>query len=100
LPTVPIRMVVKVRACVVFGGSVQGVFFRANTLRFAETNSVSGWVRNTMDGRVEAVFEGEEEAVRATIESCTKRQPLARVDSSEIEYSAFTGEFEGFRITH
>lgn len=92
-------MVVKVRAHAVFSGSVQGVFFRVNTLRFAEANSVSGWVRNTADGRVEAVFEGEEEAVRATVESCISRQPLARVDSNEVEYSAFTGEFEGFDIT-
>lgn len=89
----------KVRAHVVFGGQVQGVFFRANTLRFAEENAVSGWVRNALNGTVEAVFEGEEDGVRATIESCINRQPHARVDSSDVEYSDFTGEFSGFRIT-
>lgn len=82
-----------------FGGLVQGVFFRVNAVRFAEERSVAGWVRNLPDGRVEAVFEGDEEDVRAVIESCATRQPHARVDSTDVEYSDFTGEFSGFGIT-
>jgi acylphosphatase len=37
---------------------VQGVFFRETTRRLAERKDVAGWVRNTSEGTVEAVFEG------------------------------------------
>jgi acylphosphatase len=44
-------------------GFVQGVFFRDSTSRLAEREGVAGWVRNNPDGTVEAVFEGENDAV-------------------------------------
>jgi acylphosphatase len=87
-----------IRAHVFFEGRVQGVFFRANTLGFAQELGVSGWVRNTHDGRVEAVFEGDEDIVRRTIEWCETRQPFARVSSKKVEFSEPTGEFDGFSI--
>ena len=40
-------------------GSVQGVFFRDSLRRLAKQHGVSGWARNTSEGTVEAVFEGE-----------------------------------------
>jgi acylphosphatase len=46
---------------------VQGVFFRDSTRREAERRGVSGWARNTFDGTVEAVFEGDEDAVEAMV---------------------------------
>ena len=55
-------------------GRVQGVFFRSQTRHIADRYGVNGWVRNLPDGRVEAVFEGEKEAVEALIEFC-KRGP-------------------------
>jgi acylphosphatase len=48
---------------VVIHGRVQGVFFRDTLRRMAQSRSVSGWVRNNDDGTVEAVFEGERDAV-------------------------------------
>ena len=44
-------------------GHVQGVFFRETTKRRALADGVSGWVRNLPDGSVEAVVEGERDAV-------------------------------------
>ena len=48
-------------------GHVQGVFFRDTTRRQATARDVSGWVRNNPDGTVEAVFEGEPDAVDAMV---------------------------------
>jgi acylphosphatase len=52
---------------VVVHGSVQGVFFRDTTRRKAESRGVRGWVRNCSDGSVEALFEGDPEAVEAMV---------------------------------
>jgi acylphosphatase len=56
-----------VRKHVVVHGRVQGVFFRDTTRRMAESRAVAGWVRNTPEGQVEAVFEGGDEAVEAMV---------------------------------
>ena len=49
-------------------GRVQGVWFRANTKDKAEQLGLNGWVRNTTDGNVEAVFEGEQEQIKKMLE--------------------------------
>ena len=91
-------VLVKTRAHVVFDGLVQGVFFRANTKRCADALNLTGWVKNTYEGKVEAVFEGEEKAVNDAIEWCCTRQPYAKVKSKRVEFSKATGEFEMFSI--
>jgi acylphosphatase len=55
------------RRRVVAHGRVQGVFFRDSTRREAERRGVAGWARNTPEGTVEAVFEGDAEAVEALV---------------------------------
>jgi acylphosphatase len=70
-------------------GRVQGVNFRYYTQRKAQQWRLTGWVRNLWDGRVEAVFEGSEEAVHKAVSWCHVGPPLAEVDS---------GEFTAFRI--
>lgn len=88
----------KIRAHVFFEGLVQGVFFRANTKKCADALDLTGWVKNTRDGRVEALFEGDEEKVHQAIEWCASKQPYARVEGKEIGISEPTGEFEDFSI--
>jgi acylphosphatase len=56
-----------VRKRVIVHGDVQGVFFRDTTRRHASSRGVAGWVRNRPDGAVEAVFEGEPEAVESLV---------------------------------
>jgi acylphosphatase len=63
---------------------VQGVFFRDSTRRRAESIGVAGWVRNTPDGTVEAVFEGEPEAVAELVEFCRRGPGKAEVASVEV----------------
>ncbi len=62
-----------VRAEVIFLGKVQGVWFRANTQKFAVGHGVVGTVRNLPDGSVEAVFEGEKTDVVSVISKCANR---------------------------
>lgn len=90
----------KVRAHVFVSGRVQGVFFRYETRNEAKMRGVRGWVRNMPDGRVEAVFEGEEEAVRELIEFC-RRGPLgARVMKVDVKWENYAGEFKDFEIRY
>lgn len=63
----------KTQAHVFVSGRVQGVFFRSEMRREATRRGVRGWVRNLPDGRVEAIFEGEEQNVKALVEFCRAR---------------------------
>ena len=90
----------KTRAHVLVSGKVQGVFFRSRIRREADTRDVKGWVRNLPDGRVEAVFEGEEEAVNALIEFCKHGPPGARVTNADIKWESYRGEFADFKIKY
>jgi len=61
-------------------GHVQGVFFREATRRRALAAGLAGWVRNQPDGTVEAVFEGEREAVERLVAFSREGPRGARVD--------------------
>lgn len=64
-------------------GLVQGVFFRDSCRREAIARGVTGWVRNTDDDCVEAVFSGDAEDVEALCRWCAEGPPGARVDRVE-----------------
>jgi acylphosphatase len=81
-------------------GRVQGVFFRAETQRAAIGFNLAGWVRNTADGRVEAVFEGEDENVDKMIAWCHIGPPAARVEKVLTEEEPYTGSFRDFSIKY
>lgn len=87
------------RAHVFISGRVQGVNFRWYTQRKAHQLRLTGWVRNLWDGRVEAVFEGDESAVRQAVAWCRTGERPARVDHVDVTYEPPTGEFNDFRIT-
>lgn len=65
-------------------GRVQGVWFRHSTLERAEAHDVAGWVRNRPDGAVEAVVEGEPEAVDRVVGFLRTGPPRARVERVEV----------------
>jgi acylphosphatase len=73
-----------VRRRVVVHGLVQGVFFRDSVRRRASSAGVSGWVRNNPDGTVEAVFEGEQDAVDRLVHFCREGPRGALVDGIEV----------------
>lgn len=79
---VPLILVIRRR--VVVHGFVQGIGFRFSAVRAAESRGVSGWVRNRSDGTVEAVFEGEPEAVEAMVRWCEKGPRGAAVSGVDV----------------
>ena len=90
----------KTRAHVFVNGRVQGVFFRSETKYEARKHSVKGWVRNTPDNRVEAVFEGEEENVKRLVEFCKRGPPAARVTQFDVKLEPYSGNFADFEIEY
>lgn len=86
-----------VRHRVVVSGLVQGVFFRDRTRQEASRRGVAGWVTNRPDGRVEAVFEGEPDAVAAITAWMGQGPDQAEVTGRTVTEEEPEGE-RGFRI--
>lgn len=85
------------RRRVVVHGHVQGVFFRETTKRRAQAAGVAGWIRNRPDGMVEAVFEGEREAVERLVDYVREGPRGARVDWVDVAAEEPEG-LDGFEI--
>ena len=85
------------RKRVIVRGRVQGVFYRDTTRRMAESRGVAGWVRNTPDGSVEAVFEGDADAVDEMVRFTHEGPRGAAVERVEVFEEEAEG-LTGFRI--
>jgi len=90
----------KSKVHVIISGRVQGVWFRADTKDKAEQLGIGGWVRNTTDGKVEAVFEGDEENIKEMLDWCHHGPPSAEVENVEIEKQTPSNGFDGFSIKY
>ena len=73
---------------------MQGVGYRAFLRHEAQRHGVAGWVRNRLDGSVEAVLQGPAEAVQAVIEEAHRGPRGARV--TDVQVSEGDGVFTGF----
>ncbi|MBA2559749.1 MAG: acylphosphatase [Propionibacteriales bacterium] len=85
------------RRRVVVRGDVHGVFFRDSCRSESVAVGVSGWVANRSDGSVEAVFEGERDAVESLCAWCRVGPPHARVEEVVVTEEPVRGE-SGFRV--
>jgi acylphosphatase len=82
-----------------FSGRVQGVGFRATLQGIAKNLPITGYVRNLPDGRVEAVVQGEADALENLLRTVELRLPghLRQIDRRELT----SGEgFQGFEIRY
>lgn len=79
-------------------GRVQGVFFRSNTQEQAQQRGLSGWVRNTRDGRVEAEVQGAPDAVEQLIDECRTGPPAAQVDEVNVDDIEAVADEQGFEV--
>ena len=86
-----------IRVRVFVEGRVQGVWFRDSTRVQALRLGVAGWVRNLPDGRVEAVYEGQQEAVEDMLAWTRHGPERALVRAVEIHDEQPTGQ-RGFSI--
>jgi acylphosphatase len=85
-----------IRRRVVIHGRVQGVFFRDTIRRLAQSRGMAGWVRNTPEGTVEAVFEGDADAVESLVRFAhegPRGAVVERVEVAEEDPEALT-EFQ------
>ena len=73
---------------------MQGVGFRYSLQHEARRLGLAGWVRNRLDGRVEAAIYGPSEAVEKLIEWARQGPPGARV--TDLKVSAHEASYEGF----
>ena len=87
-----------IRRRVIVHGQVQGVFFRDSLRRLADQRGVAGSAANRRDGTVEAVFEGEPEAVEALLDFSRRGPSRARVERVEVLDEEPAG-LQGFRVS-
>jgi len=87
------------RANIFVSGLVQGVFFRDHTQRWGTSLNLTGWVRNLRDGRVEVLAEGDREKIDELISRLNEGPPSSQVESVNVKWEEYKGEFENFRIT-
>lgn len=90
----------KMRVHVIISGKVQGVWYRASTKQMADQIGITGWVRNTSEGNVEAIFEGEKKLINEMIEWCNQGPPLAKVDNVTIKKMENEKNFDSFMIKY
>ena len=86
-----------IRRRVKVNGRVQGVFFRDSTRERATAHGVNGWARNMPDGSVEAVLEGDPEAVQRVVRFLQTGPPQAEVERVDVDEEEPEG-LSGFSI--
>ena len=90
----------KIKINAIISGKVQGVWFRVNTKKKADELEIFGWVKNTEDGNVEAVFEGDEKNIYKLIEWCSKGPSNSKVTKIDIIKKKYIKEFDTFSIIY
>ena len=86
------------RARIELFGRVQGVGFRFFAQQLALKYRIDGYVRNTFQGTVEVLAEGEEDALANFIRELKKGPPAARVRDVKIVWGEAKGDLRGFRV--
>ena len=81
-------------------GQVQGVGFRWHVQRIACSSHLTGYVRNTPDGDVEVVAEGEQTALQRLLEELRQGPPGAKIGNVSHAWQQTTGEYASFEISH
>lgn len=81
-------------------GFVQNVGFRQFLKRNALKLGLKGYVQNLADGRVEAVVQGQKQAIEKLIKICEKGVFLSEVKSVVLSWEEAKEEFQDFQTRH
>lgn len=82
---------------IIIEGEVQGVFFRATAKKVADQLGITGWVKNTKDGYVEALATGNEQQLDKFVAWCHEGPPKASVKNITVN-PAENQLLNGFKI--
>lgn len=86
------------QAHVLVSGFVQGVGFRFFVRDNAVKLGITGWVKNTNDGRVEMVFQADKKAIDQMIEICNKGPMLSEVKEIDVIWEESEKALDSFEI--
>ena len=81
-------------------GRVQGVYFRDSTRKRSIELGLSGWVKNSSDGRVEAVFQGEKQVCEKALQYVAIGPRAAFVTQVDHEWIDDDTVYEGFEVRY
>ena len=93
-------MIMKTRVHVTVKGMVQGVGFRYWARNEALRLMLTGFVKNTSDGKVEAVFEGDEKNVKKMVDLCAEGPSASEVEDVDVKWEKYKGDFGSFGIRY
>lgn len=79
-------------------GTVQGVGYRQFVRSNAKKLGINGWVRNTEDGGVEAIFQGDEHVIEDLIAVCKQGPFMSEVKHIGFEWEEPESEMKDFSI--
>ena len=86
------------RVHVVVSGKVQGIFFRSNIKNLADNLGIKGYVKNVENDKLEAVFEGTNEAIEKMLEFCKEGPEEAEISAIVTEEEQLKNEFINFSV--
>lgn len=81
-------------------GIVQGVWFRAWTMDLAADMDLTGWIRNTPEGTVEILAQGDEDVLTEFVRHLHQGPVLARVERVDTKFNATEEKFSKFSVRH
>lgn len=86
------------RVHIIIQGNVQGVFFRANAKKIAESLGLRGYAKNMDDGTVKVIAQGSKEKLKELIEFCKKGSEMSKVSKIDFKFEKANDEFDGFEV--
>src|SRR3989344_5559541 len=90
--------IMAVRAHLKIIGQVQGVFFRRSAKIEADKLGIVGWVKNSDDGSVEVMAQGEKGDTNRFIKWCKKGPPFAKIEKVDVHWEKELHDFDDFSI--
>ena len=82
----------------IISGLVQGVFFRAEAQKIAQTLNLGGWIRNVPSNEVEIYATGPRKELEKFVEWCHQGPAAAQVKNVKTDWEKGLGDFQSFKI--